>query len=230
MSVSCTPGPYAEHPRWSPEGVGSRFRSRRPRTWRRTRTRPTSCGSFGPGLQAPAPGGERDRPDREGPRASMSRAEPGRGRRTAAESPSSGRAARGRGSRWRARRRRRDPRDSSTSERYRCGVVAGWSALAVTTNDEGSSGAPECGTVWRLTPERKLSASPRPEPSPAIVSSLVSGRSTVVFQRSWYGTRYWRRSGLCPPSQCPALRPAAYSWADCSRLFEYVNPLEPAGC
>jgi Tol biopolymer transport system component len=113
------------------------------------------------------------------------------------------------------------------------GTDAAWSpdgrALAVTTNDEGSSGAPECGTVWRLTlgsGKRERLATPRTEPCDRFPRWSPDGR-TVVFQRSWYGIRYLEATpGSARLRNVRRLRPAAYSWpADCSRLFEYVNPL-----
>ena len=120
---------------------------------------------------------------------------------------------RGRGSRWRARRRRRDPRDSLPRTRYRCGVVAGWTRAG--RDDERRRQQRRAGVRngWRLTPgaKRERLATPRTEPCDRFLAGLRTDR-TVVFQRSWYGTRYLEATpGSARLRNVRRLRPAAYA-------------------
>lgn len=114
------------------------------------------------------------------------------------------------------------------------GVDVAWSPdgrrLAVTTNDEGIVGEPECGTVWVVTVlsgERRRLVRRAVESCDQFPRWSRDGR-TVVFVRS--GQRRGFMAAAADGSRLrpvPRLRPAAHRWpADCSRLFEYVSPLD----
>ena len=110
------------------------------------------------------------------------------------------------------------------------GTDAAWSpdgrALAVTTNDEGSSGAPECGTVRRLTPgSGERLATPRTEPCDRFLAGL---RTVGPSSSSDRGTALatWRRLRALPAfamsGASDLLRTAG------RRLLETLRVREPA--
>jgi Tol biopolymer transport system component len=115
------------------------------------------------------------------------------------------------------------------------GVDVAWSPdgrrLAVTTNDEGNVGGPECGSIWVVavaSGKRHRLAEPRSEPCDAFPRWSPDGR-TVVFRRSWKGTRLLTATpDAASLRNVRRLRAASHRWpAACSKLFEYVSPLGP---
>jgi Tol biopolymer transport system component len=113
------------------------------------------------------------------------------------------------------------------------GVDADWSPdgrrLAVTTNDQGILGDPECGTVWIVTVdggERRRLVRPSRASCNLFPRWSPDGR-TVVFARSDGARRVLVAASSDGSRLQPLarLRPAAHAWpADCTTLFEYVSP------